>query len=333
MTRLLSREQLTLPDGSSVPASAPFIISASRATDIPAFHLSWLLNRIKDGFAARINPHSGRPYFISFYRCKGIVFWSKNPAPLLPHFSRIIDRFPGSYLQFTLNDYDRERLEPDVPPLRERLRTLEALSRSIGSERIMWRFDPILVSSTLNLETVLNRLESLAGIIAPLAAGLAFSFLDFDRYASVRSRLRHRQDLFSGPAERYRITQAMKAEAAERICSIIKSVRVHNPGFSAATCAETVSFTQSVIAPAACVDAARVAALAGMSDLFGTPSDIERKKDPGQRPECRCDLSRDIGAYGTCPHHCLYCYARGSAHIAQSPSDGAGWTLGGSKNT
>lgn len=333
MRRLLSRETLTLPDGSTVPASAPLIISASRATDIPAFHMPWMMNRISNGFAARINPYSGKPHFVSFSRCKGIVFWSKNPALLIEHFPGIIARFPGSYLQFTLNDYDRERLEPGVPPLTDRLKTLELLARIIGRERIIWRFDPILVADTLSLDAVLDRLELLAKKIIPLSAGLVFSFLDFDRYTTVRSRLRRSADIFSGPPERYRITAEMKKHAVERIATIAESGRLSNPGFTAATCADAQDYSAFGIGHSACIDIRRISGLAGMKDLFGNAEQIEHRKDPGQRPECSCDLSRDIGTYGTCPHQCIYCYANGMSAITGSGPDPTGWALGNSKNT
>lgn len=333
MIRLLSRETLTLPDGSTVPASAPLIISASRATDIPSFYMPWMMNRIADGFAARINPYSGKPHFVSFSRCKGIVFWSKNPAPLIGIFPGIIARFPGSYLQFTLNDYDREGLEPGVPPVADRLRTLELLARNVGRERIIWRFDPILIADTLDLDTVLDRMESLARTVAPLTAGLVFSFLDFDRYTTVRSRLRRSADIFFGPPERYRISDKRKRHAVERIAAIADSGRRRNPGFTAATCADPQDYSAFGIGPSACVDIRRISELAGMKDLFGNADQIEHRKDPGQRPECSCDLSRDIGTYGTCPHQCIYCYANGMSAITGSGPDLSGWALGNSKNT
>ncbi len=37
----------------------------------------------------------------------------------------------------------------------------------------------------------------------------------------------------------------------------------------------------------------------------------------GNRPDCLCYQSRDIGAYDTCPHGCVYCYAVQNGEVAR----------------
>jgi hypothetical protein len=45
------------------------------------------------------------------------------------------------------------------------------------------------------------------------------------------------------------------------------------------------------------------------------PSDLALPLRPS-REECGCAASRDIGAYDTCPHGCVYCYANASPEVA-----------------
>ena len=103
-------------------AIEPEIISASRATDIPAFHARWLLNRLSEGYCLWKNPFNpSQSQYVSFKKCRLIVFWSKNPEPLLPHLRRIEDMGLQFCFHFTINDYIAENLEPGLPPLARRI--------------------------------------------------------------------------------------------------------------------------------------------------------------------------------------------------------------------
>ncbi len=144
---------LTLPivtSEGSVDAAAPLIISASRATDIPAFHADWFMKRLEAGYCVWCNPFSGQLSPISLKNTKAVVFWSKNPAPMLPRLDEL-DRYGFCYyFQFTLNDYDKEEFEPNVPPLENRLDTFRRFSEKLGPARMVWRFDPIILSRTIS---------------------------------------------------------------------------------------------------------------------------------------------------------------------------------------
>lgn len=104
-------------NGTEVTAQAPLIISASRATDIPAFYADWFFRRLDKGYLRWRNPFSGQESYVSFKNSRFIAFWSKNPALLLSHLSRLKERGIGCYIQYTLNDYEYEGLEPNVPTL------------------------------------------------------------------------------------------------------------------------------------------------------------------------------------------------------------------------
>jgi hypothetical protein len=52
-------------------------------------------------------------------------------------------------------------------------------------------------------------------------------------------------------------------------------------------------------------------------DLF-PDSSRPNLEDKGQRKECGCIVSRDIGMSHTCQHLCTYCYANASCEVVQS---------------
>jgi len=98
-----------------VSAQAPLILSASRATDIPAFYSDWFFDRLAKGYVRWRNPFNGKDSYVSFANTRFIVFWSKNPAPLLPKLHTLIERGIHCYIQYTLNDYEQKNIEPKVP--------------------------------------------------------------------------------------------------------------------------------------------------------------------------------------------------------------------------
>jgi hypothetical protein len=301
-----------MPDriGTAVPTgpneAEPLIISASRATDIPAFHMPWFMDRLRAGFCLRVNPFNRRQVMrLSFARCKVIVFWSKDPRPLLPHVPEILERGFAFYLHYTLNDYEAEGLEPHLPPLAVRLETLARTGEAYGRERVIWRADPLLVGAALSAPILLERLDRLGQRISPYAATLMFSFLDL--YAKIRGRLRTLDPGLRPPDD---------AERNMLIAGLTAANAAWPQPLRLAACAEKPAGTDSEvwegIQPGACIDADLIRRLCpGDPDLAA----LAGKKDSGQRPDCACAPSRDVGAYNTCPHACVYCYANRSEKI------------------
>ena len=124
--------KFTLDDGNIVDAQTPLIVSASRATDIPAFYSNWFFNRLDKGYVRWRNPYNGKDSYVSFDNTKFIVFWSKNPAPLLQFLPILKQKGIGCYVQYTLNDYNAEGLEPNVTPLSGRIETFKRLVDELG---------------------------------------------------------------------------------------------------------------------------------------------------------------------------------------------------------
>lgn len=287
----------------------PLVISASRATDIPAFFAQWFLERLREGFVNRVNPYQKR-LKIEFDRVRAVIFWTKNPAPMLPHLQEIIDRRLTPVFLFTLNDYEQEGWEPKLPPLSRRLETFIRLSERLPPGSVAWRFDPIALNESLTPEVVLKRLENIHRQIAFSTEKLIFSFIYM--YPKVRRRLlRYGLDLRAPTPEEKKIILKGLTEIKDRSRAPLRLCG----------CAEDEDMGPYGIEANSCVDAHLLARLNpelnNSPELFSRPkaaslfaqSDLSPLKDKGQRRHCRCAPSQDIGAYNTCAHGCVYCYA------------------------
>jgi hypothetical protein len=291
--------------GEAVEAVAPVVVSASRRTDIPAFYAEWFVERLRAGYVRWVNPFSGTPQYVSFARTRAVVFWTKNPRPMLPHLAELDRRGIGYYFQFTLNDYETEGLEPGVPPLAERIETFEGLARRVGKERVIWRYDPLLLANGLDVTQLAARVARVGQAVHPFTEKLVVAFADIERYAKVRSRLRA-----SGKGFRELTGDEMRAFAARL------SDAARPWGIAIATCAEAIDLIEFGVERNKCIDDVLLARLfprdAELQHFLGPEETRHRLKDKGQRKECGCIVSKDIGAYDTCSHLCRYCYANSS---------------------
>jgi len=254
------------------------------------------MKRLEEGFCLWRNPFNGQSVKVLFDKARFFVFWTKNPAPFMKNLKSLDERGLGYYFQYTLNDYKAEGLEPHVPPLKERFESFLRLSDALGPERVVWRFDPIALSSKLDVKTLLRRMDKIASALKGRVERLVVSFIDIESYKSVKARL----------------GQSWREPSDEEVHEIAAGLRELNKswGLEVKTCAEKASLELYGIEHGACVDRDLI--------LKAMPSDAalaeflsSAKKDPGQRKDCLCVKSKDIGSYGTCRHGCLYCYAAG----------------------
>lgn len=288
-------------NGTEVIAQAPLIISASRATDIPAFYADWFFRRLDKGYVRWRNPFSGQDSYVSFNNSHFIVFWSKNPAPLLPYLSTLKKRGIGCYIQYTLNDYESEGLEPNVPPLEQRIDTFRRLVDALGMGAVVWRFDPLILTDRINIDTLLEKIASIADTLAGYTEKLVFSFADIESYKKVSRNLRQ-SDIY------YR---EWDDESMHEFASRLSDMNHDNWNFRLATCAERIDLSEYGIEHNRCINPELIIRLAP-NDAILQNFLHNAKTDSGQRKACGCILSKDIGAYNTCPHGCLYCYANTS---------------------
>ena len=308
------KNNLRLPDGSTVDATCPVIISASRATDIPAFFSQWFSNRLRAGYMRWTNPfNANQVQYISFEKTRVIVFWTKNPKPMLHHLPQFEQSGVNYYFQFTINDYEKEGLEPNIPPLADRINIFKTLSDQLGPERVIWRFDPLILSDSLTIEVLLDRIAHIATILQGYTKKLVFSFADINSYKRVRNNLARQS------SEYREFTHKLMLTFAEGLSNLNKEWC-----FEIATCAENIELVPYGIKKNRCIDDDLMVNLFPQDsalmdffgyeqpDLFGT-NQRPYLKDKGQRKECGCIVSKDIGTYDTCNHLCAYCYANTSA--------------------
>ena len=306
------KTQITLDNGAQADAISPVIISASRATDIPAFFSKWFHNRLMAGYIRWTNPfNANQIQYVSFQKTRVIVFWSKNPKPLIRYLPEIEARGINYYFQFTLNDYEQEGLEPKVAPLAQRVETFKNLVERLGKKRVIWRYDPLMLTDTLTIDVLLDRIARVASLLQGYTERLVISFADIGSYKKVQNNLAREK-------VRYReFTPELMTELARRL-----SVLNREWGLKIATCAEGIDLAQFGIEHNRCIDdnlmieifredQALMDFLGYTSDLFADPSQ-PYLKDKGQRKECGCIFSKDIGIYDTCHHLCTYCYANAS---------------------
>ncbi|HNZ33358.1 MAG TPA: DUF1848 domain-containing protein, partial [Candidatus Cloacimonas sp.] len=183
---------MQISDGISFPdikKQEPIIISASRATDIPAFYTDWLISRIEAGYIKWKNPFNGQIKDVSFAKTRLFVFWSKNPSPMLRKLSYFDEKGYNYYFQFTLNDYEQEKWEKNLPALNQRLENFIELSELIGNQKVIWRFDPFIISDKLHPEELLKRIENIGDQIYAYTNRLVISFIDIDIYKRVKRNL------------------------------------------------------------------------------------------------------------------------------------------------
>lgn len=263
------------------------IISVSRRTDIPNYYSEWFLNRTKEGFVLVRNPVNFRQ--ISRIRLApdvvdGIVFWTKNPAPIISRLPELDEYM--YYFQFTLTPYGKD-IEPNIPEKSRVLAVFKRLSEMIGPDRVIWRYDPILINEKYTVAYHLDAFGRMAEELRNYTRKVTISFVD-ENYRGVKLSLRK---LALSP-----FSVETQVDLASRLAEIARSC-----GLAIDACAEKIDLQRFGIEHARCIDDRL------FEKLLGCRLSVDRDKN--QRPECRCATSIDIGMYNTCFNGCLYCYA------------------------
>ena len=275
------------------------IISASRRTDIPAFYPKWMVQRLREGYCTVANPCNRKQVSVISLRPEDvdvIVFWTRNPRPLMPYLEELDSRGYRYYFQHTFLGYPRE-IDPKSPPVAAAVRTFCELSERLGPSRVIWRYDPIVFSAltppALHRENFQRLAESLRGHVQRSVVSIV------DSYRKTESRMKALEGAAPQPCDARDLQDLMR--------DLAEIARTN--GMEIVSCAEEIDLRAFGIRPGKCIDDELIAAAFGL--------DVSRKKDPAQREACGCVVSRDIGMYESCLYGCRYCYATTSFEQAR----------------
>lgn len=274
------------------------IISASYKTDIPTFYGTWFMNRLRAGYCKMINPHNRTAYRVSLDPADvaGVVFWTKNLGPFLRYLPEVRARLPF-IVQYTINGYPRA-LEYAVVDAKRSVDHVRRVNEEFGQRACVWRYDTIVVSTETPIDFHLRNFESLAAALQGVVDEVVISFVQLYRKTLRNMNWAASEFGFSwqdpSDDEKRRLTADLVAVAASH-------------GMRLSICSQ-----RNLIVPGAsdarCVDADR------LGDVAGHRIGVALR---GNRKECGCFASRDIGEYDTCPHGCVYCYAVQNRELAQ----------------
>lgn len=267
------------------------IISASRRTDIPSYYGTWFVNRLLAGYVLVQNPYNALR--ISKLRLSPditdcIVFWTKDPAPMLNDLNIVTDLGYNYYFQYTLTPYGK-LYESNLPSLEKRLESFFRLAEKAGKHRIVWRYDPIILDDYFSVQYHIEQFDFLCEKINSVDECI-FSFVD--SYSHM-----------------HKFVQDIRNEQMQVIAKAFSQI-AQKHRIKLAACSEIIDLKEFGIKRASCIDKERIKRIVGCS--------LNLKKDTGQRHECGCIESVDIGAYGTCLNGCKYCYATKSRLTAQN---------------
>lgn len=287
------------------------IISASRRTDIPKFYSEWFMNRVRAGFCTFPNPFNKRQIIEVSLKPEDvdvIVFWTKDPEPLLPHLGELDKMGLRYYFQFTVNGYPKP-IEPNVPPLEKITATFKKLSAAVSPDRVIWRYDPILWSNVTDSNYHLARFREIAGALKGWTRRAVISLVDDYRGSGKRLRKLSDRGIEIKPCD-------PNDPDLSQLLSTMANIAAES-GMEIVSCAEETELSRFGIKPGKCIDDEFI------EKVFGIR--VTGRKDPSQRAACGCVQSKDIGVYGTCRHGCVYCYASGlgpapEPHDVNSPS-------------
>ncbi|MFA6940325.1 MAG: DUF1848 domain-containing protein [Clostridiaceae bacterium] len=265
------------------------ILSVSRRTDIPAFYTEWFINRVRQGFLYVRNPFNDNQISkinISPDNVDCIVFWSKNPEPIINHLKELDDKGYKYYFQFTITPYSDD-LEVNIKNKEDIINTFIRLSDKIGKERVILRYDPIIITDKYDYDFHFKAFENICFRLQNHTEKVIISFLD--SYKKV-----------SGNTKGINIKEIKTEDMRYIAGSFAKIAEKYN--LPVETCAEAIDLSEFGIGHGKCIDGDLIERITGYKI-------INKNKRDGNREDCRCMKCIDIGQYNTCIHNCVYCYA------------------------
>lgn len=267
------------------------IISASRRTDVLAFHSGRLDIAFEQGFIEVSNPFNKKQKKLLSLKREDVtafVFWTRNPLPSFEILKWLEEKDFPFYIMVTFTNYPKV-LESNVPDLDTSARIFKRLSALCGRERVILRYDPVLISNMTGARFHEDNFELICRTFSPFTKRIITSL--FDPYKSAFRRM----DKIEG----FELTETGDEDLAALLSKIKAIAESHS--LEIQSCCEGEAFRKAGIESGACVDVDL------LNRLFGLG--LKYDKDANQRENCLCSRSVDIGSYNTCPGGCAYCYA------------------------
>jgi hypothetical protein len=273
------------------------IISASYKTDIPTFYGEWFMNRLQAGYCKMVNPYSQQVYRVDLMpeQVDGFVFWTKNIGPFLLHLPEVQSRGYPFIVQHTITGYPRE-LEFRVIDHNHTVEYMRTLADTYGPEIPVWRYDPIIISSLTPPDWHRRNFERLAQGLEGATDEVIISFGQI--YKKSRRNMAWAAREFGFDWSQH--GSLSLATVRELVSDLAQMARAR--GMRMKVCSQKALIILGMTEEARCVDAERLERVSGRTI-------VEHIALRGNRKECACFASRDIGEYDTCPHGCVYCYA------------------------
>ena len=260
------------------------IIQTGNRTDIPAFYSEWFANRLKEGFVLVRNPYNFQAvtrYALNPDVVDLIVFCSKNPSPTFPYMDLL--KPYGQYWFVTITPYGKD-IEPNVPDKDFVMDAFCHLSDLVGANRIVWRYDPILIDDFWTVDRHIDAFSAMAGKLSGFTSTAVISFIDL--YEKVKRNYPEARSV-SWEDQLFLTSSFVKVGKEQRMA--IKP------------CGESRSLEQLGADCSGCMTVETFENALGQN--------LSPPPNPNNRKECSCYLTGDIGAYNTCGHLCRYCYA------------------------
>lgn len=278
------------------------IISASRRTDIPAHYSEWFMNRVRARYCLVPNPFNRLQVSrvsLEPVDVDAIVFWTRNPRPLVPHLPELDGRGYRYYFLVTLMANPRQ-IDPGCPPVETAIQNFRRLADGIGPERVIWRYDPILLSTATDPGFHLNAYSQIARALKGYTHRSVVSIV------RVYRKLRRRVSELA--AQGIELLPHNEETLSALMGSLAETAAMN--GMEIRSCADELDLQRCGIRPGKCVDDELISRVFGLN--------LEVGKDPCQRAQCGCVAGRDIGMYDSCPAGCIYCYAVASFEQARA---------------
>lgn len=272
------------------------ILSVSRRSDIPAFYSKWFFKRLEEGYLYvrnPVNPKAISKIILNESNIDFIVFWTKNPKPIINKLHKL-NKY-NYYFQFTLTPYGKD-IEKGLPPKKELINTFIELSKFIGKEKIVWRYDPILLSSKIDISYHKKCFSKMAQILGPYTEKCIISFIDV--YPKIK---------------RICTQKGIRSLNTKETDEILKYIKIEGEkyGIIVESCGENISLEKYGLKHGKCIDDKLIKRI--------TNKKVEVKKDSYQRKDCNCVHSTDIGQYNSCQYECIYCYANNKSKEKHNP--------------